>query len=65
MMPAFPIAAQLQEACAEAALSPADLKFSAGRQFFNSYVIEGLGRHRALQDAFRAARDILIASGDA
>lgn len=54
-----------QEVCDGADLSPVDSKLFAGRQFFNSYAIDGLADHKALQDAFRAARDTLIASGGA
>jgi serine/threonine-protein kinase HipA len=58
------IAAHWQAVCAEAELSPVDRKLFAGRQFLNSYALVGLDGHKALQDAFRAARDELIASGD-
>ena len=54
-----------QEVCDEADLSPVDSKLFAGRQFLNSYVLDGLDDHKALQDAFRAARDTLIVSGGA
>jgi serine/threonine-protein kinase HipA len=54
-----------QEVCDEAELSPVDSKLFAGRQFLNSYVLDGLDDHKALQDAFRAARDTLIVSGGA
>jgi serine/threonine-protein kinase HipA len=59
------IAGHWQEVCEESELTPVDRKLFAGRQFLNSYALEGLGGHKALQDAFRAARDKLIASGDA
>ncbi len=58
------IAAHWQTVCEEAELSPVDRKLFAGRQFLNSYALDGLDRHKPLQDAFRAARDILIASED-
>lgn len=59
------IAEQWQAVCEEAELTPIDRKFFAGRQFLNSYAIEGLDGHKALQDAFGAARKALITSGDA
>lgn len=59
------IAAHWQEVCAEAELTPVDRKLFAGRQFLNSYALEGLDGYKALQDAFRAARDALIAGGSA
>ena len=59
------IAEQWQAVCEEAELTPVDRKFFAGRQFLNRYAIEGLDGHKALQDAFGAARKALIASGDA
>jgi serine/threonine-protein kinase HipA len=59
------IAANWPAVCAEAELSPVDRKLFAGRQFLNSYAFEGLESQKALQDAFRAARDALIASGGA
>ncbi|MGZ2504461.1 type II toxin-antitoxin system HipA family toxin [Rhizobium leguminosarum] len=59
------IAANWPAVCAEAELSPVDRKLFAGRQFLNSYAFEGLEGQKALQDAFRAARDALIASGGA
>ncbi|MDX0409237.1 type II toxin-antitoxin system HipA family toxin [Sinorhizobium medicae] len=59
------IAEQWQAVCAEAELTPVDRQFFAGRQFLNNYAIEGLEGHKALHDAFGAARKALIASGDA
>ena len=59
------IAEQWQAVCEEAELTPVDRTFFAGRQFLNSYAIEGLDGHKALQDAFGAARKALIARGDA
>jgi len=63
------IAAHWQAVCEDAELSPVDRKLFAGRQFLNSYALnsyalDGLDRHKPLQETFRAARDILIASGD-
>lgn len=49
-----------QEVCDEADLSHVDRKLFAGRQFLNSYALEGLDDHMAQQNAFRAARDLLI-----
>lgn len=57
------IAEHWQSVCDEAELSPIDRKLFAGRQFLNSYALEGLNSHKALQDAFGDARDALIASG--
>jgi serine/threonine-protein kinase HipA len=54
------IAEHWQEVCDEADLSHVDRKLFAGRQFLNSYALEGLDDHTALQNAFRAARDLLI-----
>ncbi|CDZ55618.1 type II toxin-antitoxin system HipA family toxin [Neorhizobium galegae] len=55
------IAEQWQPICEEAELSPVDRKFFAGRQFLNSYALEGLDGHKALQDAYGAAQNTLIA----
>ena len=54
-----------QEVCDDADLSPVDSKLFAGRQFLNSYALEGLDDHKALQDAFRAAHNTLLASAGA
>lgn len=51
-----------QEVCDEADLSPVDRKLFAGRQFLNSYALEGLVDHKALQDAFNAANNTLLGS---
>jgi len=59
------IAEHWQEVCDKAELSPVDRKLFAGRQFLNSYALEGLNGHKALPDAFRTARETLIASGGA
>ena len=59
------IAEQWQAVCEEAELTPVDRKFFAGRQLLNSYASEGLRGHKALHDAFGAARKALIASEDA
>ena len=56
------IAAEWESICARAKLTETDQKLFAGRQFLNAYCIEGLTGHQALQDAFRTARDSLIAS---
>jgi len=59
------IAEHWQGVCGEADLTPVDRTLFAGRQFLNSYALEGLDNHKALRDAFRAARDTLMASGGA
>lgn len=59
------IAEHWQGVCDEADLSPVDRKLFAGRQFLNSYALDGLNGHKALADAFRTARETLIASGGA
>ncbi|WFU10340.1 type II toxin-antitoxin system HipA family toxin [Rhizobium sp. CB3090] len=55
------IAEHWQAVCDEADLNPVDRKLFAGRQFLNNYALDGLDGHNVLQDAFRAARDALIA----
>lgn len=59
------IAKRWQEVCDEADLSPVERKLFAGRQFLNSYALEGLDDHKALRDAFQTARNTLIVSGGA
>lgn len=59
------IATHWDEICTQAELSPVDRKLFAGRQFMNSFCVHGLDGHKALQDAFHAARETLIAGGDA
>lgn len=54
-----------QRVCDEAELSPVDRRLFAGRQFLNPFCLEGLADHRALQDAFHAARNAIVAAGDA
>jgi serine/threonine-protein kinase HipA len=56
------IAEHWQAVCDEADLSTVDRNFFAGRQFLNSYALEGLEGQKALQDAFGAAREALIGS---
>ncbi|PPJ49267.1 type II toxin-antitoxin system HipA family toxin [Rhizobium sp. KAs_5_22] len=56
------IAEHWQEVSDEADLSHVDRKLFAGRQFLNSYALEGLDDHETLQNAFRAARDRLIST---
>ncbi len=56
------IAGNWQTACAEAELSPVDQRLFAGRQFLNSYALEGLEGHKALREAFLAAREMLLAA---
>ena len=55
------IAAGWQAVCDEAALSPVDRRLFAGRQFLNSFALEGLKGQPALMDAYEAARSALIA----
>ena len=59
------IAKLWHEICDEADLSPVDRKLFAGRQFLNSYALEGLANHKALQDAFRTAHNTLLTSAGA
>ncbi|MHA3980803.1 type II toxin-antitoxin system HipA family toxin [Halovulum sp. GXIMD14794] len=59
------IAANWDDVCTQAELSPVDRKLFAGRQFLNSFCLQGLDGYKALQDAFLAAREALIAGGDA
>lgn len=59
------IASLWQSACDEAELSVVDRRLFAGRQFLNSYALEGLENHRALQDTFRTARNMLLDGGTA
>jgi serine/threonine-protein kinase HipA len=51
-----------KDVCDEAYLSPADRKLFAGRQFLNLYALEGLDNHKALQDSYRAASNMLLVS---
>ncbi|RWX20147.1 type II toxin-antitoxin system HipA family toxin [Rhizobium hidalgonense] len=59
------IAERWQAICDECELSPVDRKLFAGRQFLNSYALEGLNGQAALHDRFRAAQEALIASAGA
>jgi serine/threonine-protein kinase HipA len=54
------IAANWQAVCAQAELSPVDRKLFAGRQFLNSYALEGLDGYRAIKDIFRAAQNEIV-----
>lgn len=54
------IAKTWQAICDDAKLSPVDRTLFAGRQFLNSYALENLTGHKALHDAYRAARNDLI-----
>lgn len=54
------IAETWQAICDDAQLSPVDRTLFAGRQFLNSYALENLTGHKALQDVYRAARNDLI-----
>jgi serine/threonine-protein kinase HipA len=46
--------------CDHAELTPVDRQFFAGRQFLNSYALEGLTGQKALHDTYNAARNTLI-----
>ncbi|QKK27307.1 type II toxin-antitoxin system HipA family toxin [Rhizobium hidalgonense] len=59
------IAERWHSICDECELSPVDRKLFAGRQFLNSYALEGLNGQAALHDTFRAAQEALIASAGA
>jgi len=59
------IAERWQAICDECELSPVDRKLFAGRQFLNSYALEGMNGQAALHDTFRAAQEALIASAGA
>ncbi|WP_010660167.1 type II toxin-antitoxin system HipA family toxin [Brucella anthropi] len=59
------IASEWPTVCDQAELTPVDRRLFAGRQFLNSYALEGLTGHKELRDAFEAAQAALIASGDA
>lgn len=54
------VAEYWQAVCELAELSPVDRNLFAGRQFLNSYALEGLDAHKALQDTFGAARNVLL-----
>lgn len=56
------IAQHWQTVCEQAELSLVDRRLLAGRQFLNSYALEGLTSHRSLQAAFNTARQDLIKS---
>ncbi len=57
------LAAHWGDVCAQAKLSPVDSRFFAGRQFLNSYALEGLPGHKALHDAFNTARALVMNGG--
>jgi serine/threonine-protein kinase HipA len=59
------IAAGWQAACDEAALTLVDRRLFAGRQFLNSFGLEGLKGQPALIGAYEAARNALIADAAA
>lgn len=48
--------------CDEAGLSQVDRRLFAGRQFLNSYALEGLEGHAALRGAFEAAQYVVAAA---
>ncbi|WP_251048133.1 type II toxin-antitoxin system HipA family toxin [Halomonas sp. ISL-56] len=55
------IASEWKELCEEAKLTETDRKLFAGRQFLNSYCIEGLGaEHSAFREGFESARAQLL-----
>lgn len=54
------IAQDWQSVCEEAELTEVDRKLFAGRQFLNSYALEGLHGHSALGDAYSNAQNALI-----
>lgn len=55
------IAGEWKELCEEARLTETDRKLFAGRQFLNSYCVEGLGtEHSVLLEGFEAARAQLL-----
>lgn len=56
------IAEHWQDVCDEAELSPVDRRLLSGRQFFNSYALDGLDKHKILRDEFCAARNALLAT---
>lgn len=58
------IAGEWNAICDHAKLTETDRKLFAGRQFLNTYCIEGLDGHDALRDMFLAAKGALIAAGD-
>ncbi|PZX05555.1 type II toxin-antitoxin system HipA family toxin [Celeribacter halophilus] len=58
------IAGEWNAICDHAKLTETDRKLFAGRQFLNTYCIEGLDGHAALRDMFLAAKGALIAAGD-
>lgn len=58
------IAEHWQRVCDDAELSPVDRRLFAGRQFLNPFCVEGLADHRALKEAFDAARNGIVAAGD-
>lgn len=59
------IAEHWHAVCEQAQLSLVDRQLFAGRQFLNGYALEGLNNHKTLQDAFRAAHNILLTTGGA
>ena len=54
------IATNWQSVCAQAELSPVDRKLFAGRQFLNSYALEGLEGCQATKDIFREAQNKIV-----
>jgi serine/threonine-protein kinase HipA len=58
------IAGEWDAICDIAKMTETDRKLFAGRQFLNPFCLVGLTEHQGLQDAFLAARAILIGDGD-
>lgn len=55
------IASEWDRVCEQAKLTETDRRFFAGRQFLNSYCVEGLGAaHSTIRDGFAAARAQLL-----
>lgn len=54
------IAQNWRPVCEEAELTDVDRKLFAGRQFLNSYALEGLNGPDTLRDAYRSAQSTLI-----
>jgi len=59
------IAGEWVSICDIAKMTETDRNLFAGRQFLNPYCLDGLTGHKGLQEKFLAARETLIAGGDA
>lgn len=53
-----------KDLCDAADVSSVHCQLMAGRQFLNSYAVEGLNNQKALQDTFRDAHNMLLTSGN-